>query len=153
MTSAATSVEQYLAQLPEDRQHAMTNLRQTILANLPSQFTEQMSYGMIGYVVPHSLYPSGYHCSPKLPLPFISLASQKSHIAVYHMGLYAMPSLLSWFTKAYQQQNLGKLDLGKSCIRFKNPEKIPFSLLGQLATKVSVEDWIAVYESSFKTGK
>jgi uncharacterized protein YdhG (YjbR/CyaY superfamily) len=150
MTSAAITVEQYLAELPEARQQPMINLRQAIVANLSPEFVEQMSYGMIGFVVPHSLYPAGYHCTPQLPLPFINLASQKNHIAVYHMGLYAMPSLLDWFTAAYQQQNVGKLDLGKSCIRFKNPDKIPFSLLGELAAKVSVSEWIAVYETNFK---
>lgn len=150
MTSTAITVEQYLAELPEARQQPMINLRQAIAANLSPDFEEQMSYGMIGFVVPHSIYPAGYHCTPHLPLPFISIASQKSHIAVYHMGLYAMPELLDWFTKAYSQQGVGKLDIGKSCIRFKNMAKIPYALLGDLAAKVSVGEWIAVYETNFK---
>jgi len=150
MTSAAISVEQYLAELPEDRKQPMINLRQAITANLSPDFVEQMSYGMIGFVVPHSLYPAGYHCTPQLPLPFINLASQKNHISVYHMGLYAMPSLLGWFTDAHQQLGLGKLDMGKGCIRFKNMAKIPYTLLGELAAKVSVSEWIAVYETNFK---
>jgi uncharacterized protein YdhG (YjbR/CyaY superfamily) len=150
MTSNATTVAQYLSQLPKDRQLPIARLRQAIAENLPDGFDEQMSYGMIGYVVPFSLYPAGYHCTPELPLPFISLASQKNHIAVYHMGLYAQHNLLDWFTEAYHQQNLGKLDMGKSCIRFKNPEKIPYDLLGQLATKMAVDEWIACYEGNLR---
>jgi len=109
-----------------------------------------MSYGMIGYVVPHSLYPDGYHCSPNLPLPFVNIASQKNHIALYHMGIYSFPEILDWFTKEYPKHSKLKLDMGKGCIRFKKPEHIPFDLIGQLMKKISVEDWIRIYEEHTK---
>lgn len=142
--------DQYLAQLPDDRKEAINALRQTIQENLPAGFEETMSYGMIGYVVPHSLYPAGYHCDPKLPLPFLSIASQKNFVAVYHMGIYADPALLDWFTAEYAQRVKGKLDMGKSCIRFKKPHEIPVGLIGELASKMTVEDWIALYEKGLK---
>ncbi|MEM6298336.1 MAG: DUF1801 domain-containing protein [Bacteroidota bacterium] len=128
----------------------MKQLRQTILENLPEGFTETISYGMIGYVVPHELYPSGYHCDPKQPLPFMSIASQKSHIALYHMGIYANDELLDWFVEEYPKHMKTKLNMGKSCIRFTNPKKIPYDLLGQLVKKMSVKDWIEAYETSIK---
>ena len=109
-----------------------------------------MSYGMIGYVVPHELYTKGYHCDPTLPLSFMSIASQKNFIAIYHMGIYADPKLLAWFTKAYAEQVTTKLDMGKSCIRFKKPEQIPFQLIGELAEKMTVEAWIKLYETALK---
>ena len=109
-----------------------------------------MGYGMIGYVVPHSIYPNGYHCKPEDPLPFAGFASQKNVISFYHMGIYADPKLLNWFVEEYPKHTDAKLDMGKSCIRFKNPEKIPFKLFGELMRKLSVEDWIAKYESAFK---
>ena len=105
---------------------------------------------MIGYVVPHKIYPAGYHPSPDLPLPFVSIASQKNHIALYHMGLYANPEIMDWFVREYPKHSKLKLDMGKSCIRFKNPEQIPFSLIGQLMKKISVKDWIEVYEKKIK---
>jgi hypothetical protein len=126
----------------------MTELRDVILKNLPKGFAEVMSYGMIGYVVPHKLYPNGYHCNPKLPLPFANIASQKNFIALYHMGVYANPELLKWFTAEYKKRVPSKLDMGKSCIRFKNPEEIPFELIGELMRKMSPKDWIAVYEKN-----
>lgn len=150
MKITATSPEELIANSPAERQAAMQQLRQTILANLPEGFTEEMSYGMIGYVVPHTIYPAGYHCDPKLPLPFLSFTSQKNFIAFYHMGLYANEALLNWFTAAYQQQVPFKLDMGKSCVRFKKPEHIPFDLIGELVSKVSVESWINTYETTFK---
>ncbi len=150
MKNTASSIDEYLAQLPADRADAMHRLRQLAREKLPDGFTEVMGYGMPGYVVPHSLYPAGYHCDPKLPLPFLNFASQKNFIAVYHMGLYAMPELLDWFTKAYAERVKGKLDMGKSCIRFKKTELIPYELLGELFEKVSVEDWVNCYESNFK---
>ena len=113
-------------------------------------FEETMQYGMLGYVVPHSIYPDGYHCNPKDALPFMALASQKNHIGFYHMGIYSDPDLMKWFTEEYPKHATGKLDMGKSCIRFKNPKKIPFELLGELTTKVSVAEWIAKYESILK---
>jgi hypothetical protein len=150
MQSKAKSPMEYLDTLPEDRRKAMVELRKVIAANLPKGFTEGMGYGMLGWVVPHRLYPSGYHCDPRLPLPFLSIASQKNHIAVYHMGLYADPALLEWFTAEYAKQDRGKLDMGKSCIRFKKPDRIPMKLIGELASKVTPKQWIAVYEKNVK---
>ena len=128
----------------------MLQLQKIIKKNLPKGFSEEMNYGMLGYVVPHKLYPAGYHCDPKLPLPFLAIASQKNFIAIYHMGIYADPKLHDWFTNAYAELNIGKLDMGKSCIRFKNPAKIPFDLIGELVSKMSPQQWIAMYESNYK---
>lgn len=150
MQSKATTPEQYLSELPEDRKEAMLKLRNAIKENLPQGFEEEISYGMLGYVVPHSIYPSGYHCNPKLPLPFINLASQKNFIALYHMGIYANKNLESWFVSEYPKHVKTKLDMGKSCIRFKKMEDIPFDFIGELAAKVSVEDWISNYEKAFR---
>lgn len=150
MRSTAITVTNYLQQLPPDRQVPMEKLRATIAENLPSGFTETMGYGMIGFVVPHELYSAGYHCDPKLPLPFINIASQKHFIALYHMGLYADTELLEWFTSEYSKQVPTKLDMGKSCIRFKKPEHIPFKLIGELAGKMSVREWILRYQAERK---
>lgn len=150
MQSNAESVTQYIEELPEDRKDSIHLLREVARKNLPEGFEECMSYGMIGYVVPHSIYPDGYHCDPTLPLPFMNIASQKNHIAVYHSGIYADESLLEWFTDAYKKMVTTKLDMGKSCIRFKNPSHIPYELLGTLFTKMTVEDWIKQYESVIK---
>ena len=121
MTSKAATPEQYIKELPADRKEPITKLRETVLKNLPEGFKEVMSYGMLGYVVPHEIYPGGYHCDPKLPLPFASIASQKNFIAFYHMGVYANPELLKWFTSEYPKYSKTKLDMGKGCIRFKKP--------------------------------
>ena len=153
MQSTATTVEQYLDELPEERKEGMRKLRQIIRENLPEGFAETMSYGMISYVVPYTLYPAGYHCDPKQALPFLSIASQKNFIAVYHMVVYADKSLYDWFVKAYTAQSKTKLDMGKSCIRFKKPEHIPYELIGELAQKVEVADWIGIYEENFKKNK
>lgn len=150
MQSKASSPDAYVDELPEDRQEAINKLRKVIKKNLPKGFKEEMSYGMIGYVVPHKIYPNGYHCDPKLPLPFMNVASQKNFIAVYHMGLYADEKLMKWFTDAYAKAVPGKLDMGKSCMRFKKPEQIPFELIGELAAKMTPEDWIARYEKMLK---
>ena len=150
MQSKALTPEEYLFNLPEDRKEVIHKLRSIIKENLPQGFEEVMSYGMLGYVVPHSIYPKGYHCDTKLPLPFINLASQKNFIALYHMGIYADTSLLEWFVTSYQKQYSSKLDMGKSCIRFKKMNDIPFELIAELVAKVSVNDWIATYESAFK---
>lgn len=150
MQSSAKTVDEYLESLPEDREKAMKELRRVILKNLPKGFKEEMSYGMIGFVVPHSKYPDGYHCSPELPLPFMNIASQKNFIAVYHMGMYADPKLLEWFTTEYPKHAKQKLDMGKSCVRFKKPELIPFKLIGELATKMTPEAWIKLYEKNYK---
>ena len=146
MQSKATTPDQYIVELPEDRKKAMQKLRETISKNIPKGFEETMQYGMMGYVVPHSIYPAGYHCTPTDPLPFLGIASQKNHIGFYHMGLYSDPKLLQWFTEEYPKHAKGKLDMGKSCIRFKNPKNIPFDLLGELTTKMTVKDWIETYE-------
>jgi uncharacterized protein YdhG (YjbR/CyaY superfamily) len=150
MQSKAPTVEQYVAELPPDRQKPITELRKVIKKNLPKGFEEVMSYGMIGYVIPHSKYPAGYHCDPKLPLGFMSIASQKHFIAVYHMGVYANPALLKWFTTAHAKASAKKIDMGKSCIRYKKAEDIPFDLIGQLASKVTPDEWIAMYEKNLK---
>ena len=150
MQSKATTVDEYISELPKDRQEAISKLRKEIKKNLPKGFKEGMGYGMMGYSVPHSIYPAGYHCDPKLPLPFMGLASQKNFIAVYHMGIYADPKLMKWFTDAYAKEVHGKLDMGKSCIRFKKPENIPVRLIGELASKMTVDDWIAMYEKNLK---
>ena len=148
MTSQATTPEQYIKELPAERKEAITKLRETVLKNLPKGFKEVMSYGMLGYVVPHELYPGGYHCDPKLPLPFVNIASQKNFIALYHMGIYSTPDLLKWFTAEYPKHSQSKLDMGKGCIRFKKPEHIPYKLVGDLIKKVSVKDWIKTYETN-----
>lgn len=146
MQSSATTPEEYIELLPEDRKAAISTLRAVIKESLPAGFTEIMSYGMLGYVVPHSMYPKGYHCDPKLPLPFLNVASQKNFIAVYHMGLYADKEMLEWFVNEYSKHSKTRLDMGKSCIRFKKVDQIPFKLIGELVSKMSAEDWIAVYE-------
>ncbi|MBP7157004.1 MAG: DUF1801 domain-containing protein [Flavobacteriales bacterium] len=150
MQYTADSPSAYIEMIPEDRRESMKKLRSTIKKNLPKGFEETMSYGMIGYVVPHKLYPNGYHCDPKIPLPFMSIASQKNFVAVYHMGIYADPKLLAWFTKTYAERISTKLDMGKSCIRFKKPELIPFELIGELAGKMTVDAWVNMYESALK---
>jgi hypothetical protein len=150
MQSKATTVEEYIATLPEERKNVMNQLRKAIRENIPEGFSEVMSYGMIGYVVPHSLYPPGYHCDPKLPLPFLAIASQKNFIAVYHMGIYADKKLYDWFVGEYPKHIKGKLDMGKSCMRFKKPENIPYKLIGELAGKITVKNWIDCYETNFK---
>ncbi len=153
MRSDAKTVKAYLESLPEGRKQAMSRLRETISLNLPKGFTETMSYGMIGYVVPHDLYPEGYHCDPKLPLPFINIASQKNYIAFYHMGIYAHKELYTWFTKAYPTHVKTKIDMGKSCVRFKNIDTIPYELLGELCAKMSTQQWIETYESVVKRNR
>ncbi|WP_297797838.1 DUF1801 domain-containing protein [uncultured Eudoraea sp.] len=150
MQSKAKSPAEYISELPEDRKQPILKLRETILGNLPEGFEEEMSYGMIGYVVPHSLYPAGYHVNPELPLPFINIASQKNFIALYHMGIYSNKALLDWFVSEYPKHVKTKLDMGKSCIRFKNSKHIPYSLIGELASKMSVEQWISIYEQAWK---
>lgn len=145
-----SSVAEYINSLAEDRQVVIKKLQAIIKKNLPKGFEEEMSYGMIGYVVPHKLYPAGYHCDPKLPLPFLSIASQKNFIALYHMGMYAKPELLDWFTSEYPKHCKSKLDMGKSCVRFKKMEEIPYALLEELMKKMTVADWISIYEKNYK---
>lgn len=150
MTYDAKTPDEYLAALPKDRQAPMSKLRQTILNHIPQGFQETINYGMIGYVIPHTLYPDGYHCDPKLPLPFINIASQKNYMAIYHMGLYADTHLLTWFTEAFPNHSKYKLDMGKSCIRFKKVDAIPFELIGELVSKITPQEWITIYESAIK---
>ncbi len=150
MQSKATTVDAYIQEIPEERKAVIEALRKIVKKSLPKGFVEQMNYGMIGYVVPHTLYPKGYHCKPSDPLPFMNIASQKNFIAIYHMGMYADPSLLKWFTDAYAKQVKSKLDMGKSCMRFKKPDQIPVDLIGELASKMSPEQWIQVYEQAFR---
>jgi len=149
MQSTANTPKEYIDSLPEDRKQAIKKIRAAILKNLPKGFKEVMGYGMIGYVVPHTLYSKGYHCNPNLPLPFMNVASQKNFIALYHMGIYANEKLLGWFKEEYSKNSKAKLDMGKSCIRFKKPEQIPYELIGKLASKITPEEWIKIYEKKF----
>jgi len=149
MQSKAITVDEYIKDLPEDRKEVIEKIRKVISDNLPKGFEETISYGMLGYVVPHSIYPKGYHCNTNLPLPFINIASQKNFIALYHMGIYAEPVLLDWFVSEFPKHSKSKLDMGKSCIRFKKMNDIPYELIGQLASKMTTEDWINKYESAF----
>ena len=149
MQYKADSPDDYISQIPEERKEVMKKLRKVIQDNLPSGFEEGMNYNMIGYYVPHSVYPNGYHCDTSLPLPFMNIASQKNFIAVYHMGMYAKKELLDWFTTEYPKHCKYKLDMGKSCVRFKKIEDIPYDLIGQLTTKMTSEEWIQVYENAF----
>lgn len=150
MTYEAKTPEEYIAQVPDDRKAGLQKLREIINQNLPKGFEEGMQYKMIGYYVPHSIFPDGYHCNPKEPLPFMSFASQKNSINLYHMGIYAKKELLDWFVAEFPKHSKRKLDMGKSCIRFKNVDDIPFDLIGELCTKISVENWINTYKSTFK---
>ena len=150
MKTEANTPDEYIAQLPEDRKNAMLKLRTILLKNLPKGFKEEISYGMPGYVVPLDIYPKGYHCNPELPLPFINLASQKNYIALYHNGIYANKNLLTWFQTEYTRQCKTKLDMGKSCIRFKRTENIPYQLITELVKKITVEEFIQLYETSLK---
>ena len=153
MQSKVTTPQQYLDELPEGRNEVVGKLRQQILDNLPSGIQETMNYGMLGYVIPHALYPDGYHCDSKLPLPFMNLASQKNYVAVYSMVLYAKPELINWFTSEYAKRSKYKLDMGKSCIRFKKMDDIPFDLIGELTAKVNTKEWINIYERTIKNKK
>ena len=146
----AEKIEKVISQLPDGRKIAIEKLRNVILKNLPKEFSETLSSGMISFVVPHSIYPDGYHCDPKEPLPFISMVSKKNFIALYHMGLYADDDMLKWFKEAYPKHSKTKLDMGKSCIRFKKPDKIPFELIGKLCSKMTTNEWIEIYETSLK---
>ena len=150
MQFKSKTILEYISQLTEDRKEPISKLRNIINQNIDRGFSEEINYGMISWVVPHSLYPEGYHCDPKLPLPFMSIASQKHFIAVYHMGVYASPKLLEWFISEYPKHCSTKLDMGKSCIRFKKNENIPYNLIGELVAKMSANDWIMLYESNVK---
>lgn len=146
MTSSATSVSEYLAELPRDRREIIEQMLAVIRARIPAGYEERMSYGMIGYVVPHELYPPGYHCTPALPLPFLHLASQKNYISLYHGCIQQDPELLAWWTTEYQAATGKKPTMGASCIRFRPKAQIPYELIGQLAEKYPVDLWIQHYE-------
>lgn len=148
--SSAATADEYLDELDPERRAVVGRLREVIRANLPEGFEETMSHGMIGYVVPHSVYPDGYHCNPKLPLPFINLASQKQYVAVYHMGLYADDALMQWFRAAWAERVEGRLDMGKSCIRLRKMDQVPHELIGELAGRMTPQNWIERYEAGVK---
>lgn len=139
-----------MRELPENRKEPMKKLREVIKKHIPRGFEEVMQYGMLGYVVPHSLYPFWYHCKPSDPLPFIALASQKNSINLYHMGIYADEKLLKWFTDEYSKRWLGKLDMWKSCTRWKKAEQIPYELIGELVSKITPGEWMDIYEKNLK---
>ena len=144
------SVKDYINLLESDRKKTITQLINVIEQNIPKGFEKVMNYGMPSFVIPHSIYPKGYHVTPDLPLPFIGIASQKKHIGFYHMGLYADSKLLDWFISEYPKYCKLKLDMGKSCIRFKNISEIPYELIGILSSKMTVKDWIDIYEKNIK---
>jgi Domain of unknown function (DU1801). len=150
MTIDAKTPEEYISKVPEDRKEAISKLRETVKTNLPDGFEECITYGMIGYVVPHSLYPNGYHCDPKQPLPFACVASQKNFVALYHSGIYADTKIHDWFVAEYPKYVKTKLDMGKSCIRFKNIQTIPYELIGELCQKMTPQEWINLYEQNIK---
>ncbi len=150
MKYEADSPEAYIEQLPEERKIVIKKLRAIIQKNLPKGFQECINYNMIGYVVPHSTYPDGYHCNPKTPLPFMNIASQKNFVAIYHSGIYAKKELLDWFVGEYPKHTKRKLDMGKSCVRFKKMDDIPYDLIGELCQKMTIREWINTYESVIK---
>lgn len=149
MKVEGSTPEEYIANIPEERQAVFQALREAINDNLPEGMQEKMSYGMLGYVVPKSVYPNGYHCDTRLPLPFANLASQKNFIAFYHMGMYANEDVLNWFKEEYAKRCKYKIDMGKSCVRFKRLDDIPVDLIGELMTKMNTQDWITTYENAF----
>lgn len=149
MTSDAKTVQEYIDSLEGDRKEAISQLRKSIKKTLPKGFEEGMGNGMAGYSVPHKIYPAGYHCDPKQPLPFAGFASQKNHIAFYHMGIYGDPKLMEWFTTEYPKHTKARLDIGKSCVRFKKAADIPYDLIAELMGKMSVQDWINQYEELY----
>jgi hypothetical protein len=150
MQSKATTPEAYIKSLPADRQAAVSELRKEILKNLPKGFKEVMGYGMLGYVVPHTLFPKGYHCDPTKPLPYMNLGSQKNFIVLHHIGIYGSKELLKWFVTEYPKHSKAKLDMGKGCIRFKKMDQIPYKLIGELAGKLTAKKWMEIYEKHLK---
>lgn len=150
MKYKVSTPEEYIEQVPDERKEVIRKLRNVILKNLPEGFEEGINYGMIGYYVPHSIYPKGYHTTPELPLPFMNIASQKNSVNVYHNGIYADKRLYDWFVSEYKKYSNRKLDMGKSCIRFKKTDEIPYDLIGELCTKITVRQWIDLYEHNIK---
>lgn len=150
MKTNGNTAEDIIQNVDPAQASAFKQLHQIIVQNLPKGFEVGISYGALGYVIPHHIYPNGYHCKPSEALPFASIAAQKNSINLYHMGIYAQPSLLAWFVAEYPKHSKQKLDMGKSCIRFKKPAEIPFELIAQLMQKMSVQDWIKLYETEIK---
>ncbi|MDP1726246.1 MAG: DUF1801 domain-containing protein [Bacteroidota bacterium] len=150
MKANGKTVKDILINLPEDRAEPFNKLHDVIMKNLPKGFEAAISYGGLGYVIPHSLYPAGYHCKPSEPLPFAGIASQKQSINFYHMGIYSDPKLFEWFVSEYPKHSKQKPDIGKSCVRFKKLDEIPYKLIGELMKKMSAKEWIEKYESAFK---
>ena len=144
------NIKEYINSLEVDRKKIILKLINVIDNNIPRGFEKIMNYGIPSFVVPHSIYPAGYHCDTKLPLPFISVASQKHFVAVYHCGLYANSKVMNWFVSEYPKYSNRKLDMGKGCIRFKKFNEIPYELIGVLSTKMTVKDWINIYEQNIK---
>jgi hypothetical protein len=151
MQSKSTSPKEYISEIPTEKAEYFKKLRDTILVNIPKGFEEVMSYGMIGYVVPHKIFPAGYHCDPKLPLAFVNIAAQKNFFVLHHLGIYGDPKLLEWFVKEYPKHCKTKLDMGKGCIRFKKMEDIPYELIGELMRKITVKEYVSFYEETIKT--
>ncbi len=150
MKANGKTVKEILTNLPNDRAEPFNKLHDIIIQNLPDGFEAAISYGGLGYVVPHAVYPAGYHCKPIEPLPFAGIASQKNSINFYHMGIYSSPELLHWFVTEYPKYTKQKPDMGKSCIRFKKFNDIPYKLIGELMKKMSVSEWINIYEKNLK---
>lgn len=150
MQIPATSVEDYISKIPEERQEVFKKMFDTVTDNLPQGFKTGVSYGMVGWDVPLETYPPGYHCAPGSALPFMGMASQKNFIALYHMGMYAKPELLDWFVEEFPMHSKRKLDMGKSCVRFKKIDDIPFELIAELSKKMTVDEWINIYENNLK---
>lgn len=148
MTYEANTPEEYIAQIPDERKQPIEKLRTVIKQNLPEGFEEGILYKMIGFYVPLSSYPNGYHCQPGTPLTFINIASQKNSINLYHSGIYAKKELHDWFVAEYPKHCKRKLDMGKSCIRFKKIEEIPYDLIAELCSKMTVKEWITLYENA-----
>jgi hypothetical protein len=146
MQIKADTPERYLGHLPEDRKRAISKLRRVIQTNIPEGFEENITYGIVGYVIPHSIYPKGYHSDNTIPLPFMSIAAQKNYISLYHFGLYADRALMDWFVKEFPKHSKQKLNIGKSCLKFKKAEHIPFDLIGELSSKITTHQWINIYE-------
>jgi hypothetical protein len=150
MQSKATTVDAYLAELPEERREAISAIRGVILKNLPRGYEEGMQWGVIGYYVPHSLYPAGYHCQPEEPLPVASLASQKNHMAFYGLGLYINEAQARWFVEEWKKAGK-KLDMGKSCVRFKTLDDVAVDVIGRAIKRLPVEQYIEQYERQLTT--
>jgi hypothetical protein len=148
MQSSAKTVQEYLKELPADRREVISAVRGVILANLPKGYEERMSYGMIGYVVPHSIYPKGYQCNPRLPLPFVNLGSQKNHMSLHLMCCYGDSSMKAWLEKAWKDAGK-KFDMGGGCVRFKKLEDVPLEVIGRLVTSLPVDAYIRRIEKAF----